>query len=540
MVTAVRRSFVLLLPLLVAAAIPSTTWGQDAAGSLVEELFEGLEPANPVEPVSDTNPDLTADPEEVFTDAAVDTTVDSPVDTLFDASLDTNSSGSPESHSSGGASGPRASAPPTDAGKGIFQRRRLTGDWGGRRTALQHNGIRYRGRVTQYFMGVEGGIQLPGAPQPFAQGDTFAYTGNSRHDLLVDLDKFGGPEHGKFLVTLEDIWGRYGNVSFRTGAIAPAVFNAVQPVDPAASGSLYLTNFAIAQPLSKNLILSVGKSRLVAIADRNVLAGGDGSDQFLNQTFCMNPLYVPQLPFSTFAVGAVSPQEWGTFGVTLIDPQERTTEFMDLGSLFSTGAIIMGQVRFNTKFFDLPGQQHVGGFYKHADMLNVQFVPVPPTYPYPPADGTPQFQTLPSSYTISYGFDQYVTTYGPPTRLGHSPGWGVFGRAGISDGATGNPAFSAWHVSLGIGGESPLRTRRDKGDRFGIGYGYTAVSTEFGPIPRAQLDPHDVQAFESYYSWQATPAIAVSPDFQWIRGSLTRLTNNHDAYVFGIRMNMRL
>jgi porin len=302
-----------------------------------------------------------------------------------------------------------------------------------------------------------------------------------------------------------------------------------------------VTNFAIVQPLSENLILQAGKLRLPAIADRNILAGGDGSDQFLNQAFCINPLYVPQIPISTFVVGAASPQEWGAFGLTVVDPQERSTEFMDLGSLFSTGVIIKGQVRFNTQFFDQPGQHHFGGFYKHVDLLNLEFAPVPPSYPEQPVPpGTPQFQTLPSSYTIIYGFDQYVTTYGPPTRLGHSPGWGVFGRAGIADGATGNPNFSAWHLSLGIGGECPLRTRRDKGDRFGIGYGYTGISTEYGAIPTALFGPRDGQAFESYYSWQATPAVAVSPDFQWIRGSLARLTNDGDAFVFGIRMNVRL
>jgi carbohydrate-selective porin OprB len=116
----------------------------------------------------------------------------------------------------------------------------------------------------------------------------------------------------------------------------------------------------------------------------------------------------------------------------------------------------------------------------------------------------------------------------------------VFGRAGISDGATGNPAFSAWHVSLDIGGDSPVRTRRDKGDRFGIGYGYTGISTEYGPIPTALFNPRDTQVFESYYSWQATPAVTVTPDLQWIRGSLAQLTNDDDAFVFGIRMNVRL
>ncbi|MFN0052517.1 MAG: hypothetical protein ACKV0T_10005 [Planctomycetales bacterium] len=177
MISSVRKSFV-LLPLLFAAAVPSMTWGQEDADSPAAEVFEGL---GPFGPVGETNPKLPADPDDVFSDAAVDASVDSPVDHLFDGSLEAENAGvSPEPLSQGSGSGTRAPAPPQDAGKGIFQRRRLTGDWRGRRTALQNNGIRYRGRVTQYFFGVEGGIRPPVPPQRanlgMGVGDTFDYT----------------------------------------------------------------------------------------------------------------------------------------------------------------------------------------------------------------------------------------------------------------------------------------------------------------------------------------------------------------------------
>ena len=48
-----------------------------------------------------------------------------------------------------------------------------------------------------------------------AGGDTFEYTGNSHHDFLVDLDKFGGLPPAEFVVTMENVWGRWGNVSFK-------------------------------------------------------------------------------------------------------------------------------------------------------------------------------------------------------------------------------------------------------------------------------------------------------------------------------------
>ncbi len=293
---------------------------------------------------------------------------------------------------------PRTAASPSGQCDCLRCRDRLTGDWCGYRSCLRENGIAYRGRVTQFFFGVGGGVNPP-VPDQFAElgiagGDTFEYTGNSRHDFLVDLDKFGGLPHSRFVVTLENIWGRWGNVSFETGALAPAVFNAVMPVDHEAHGDVYCTNFLLIQPLSEQFIVSVGKTRLPGIADNNIFAGGDGSDQFVNQTFAINPLFVPQIPISTFAVAAVMPQDWGHVGLSVLDPMERSTEFMEFETLYSRGAIVLGQVQVDTNFFDKPGEHHVGGFYKNVDQLDLTFTPLPPEYPYPPAPpGTPKLLT---------------------------------------------------------------------------------------------------------------------------------------------------
>ena len=90
----------------------------------------------------------------------------------------------------------------------------------------------------------------------------------------------------------------------------------------------------------------------------------------------------------------------------------------------------------------------------------------------------------------------------------------------------------------GIGGSSPLCRRRGKGDRFGIGYAYTATSTEVGAIPRFLFDPRNAQTIEAYYRYQVTPAIEVTPDVQWVYGMLGGLTGGDGAVVAGIRLNM--
>jgi porin len=421
----------------------------------------------------------------------------------------------------------------------------LTGDWCGWRSHLQENGIAYSGRITQFFFGVGGGVNPP-VPPAFAAlgiagGDTFEYTGNSRHDFRVDLDKFGGLPHSKFIVTMENVWGRWGNVSFETGGLSPAIFNAVMPVDPEASGIPYCTNFMLVQPLSEKFIVTVGKTRTIGVADNNTFAGGDGSDQFLNQTFVANPLMVPQIPLSTFVVSAIMPQQWGNVALSVMDPVDRSREFLDFGTLFSQGAIVFGQVQVDTKFFGKPGEHHIGGFYKHQDQLDLRFTVLPPTYPEPPAPpGTPVFLTRPDTYTIFYGFDQYLVTFDQPNARGETEGWGLFGRASIADDATGNPNWASWHLSAGIGGDSPWRSRRGKGDRFGIGYAYTATSSEFGAIPQFLFGPRDAQNIELYYRYHLTPSIELTPDVQWVYGMLGGLTDGDGAIVAGIRLNIKL
>ncbi len=357
----------------------------------------------------------------------------------------------------------------------------------------------------------------------------------------MDLNKFGGLPHSKFVVTMENVWGRFGNVSLETGAFSAPIFNALMPVDAEAEGVPRFTNFMLIQPLSEEFIFTVGKTRTLGIADNNKFAGGDGSDQFLNQTFIGSPLMFPNIPFSTFLVAAAMPQEWGNISLSVMDPEDRSTEFLNVNTLFSQGALVFGQVQVDTDFFDMPGEQHAGAFYKNYDELDLRFTTVPPEYPYPPAPpGTPPFATLPDSYAIFYGFDQYLVTYGPPDARGNTEGWGLFGRASIADGGTGNPNWGAWHLSGGIGGNSPVKCRRGKGDRFGLGYAYTATSTGFGPIPQALFGPRDAQNVELYYRYQLTPAVEVTPDVQWVRGMLGGLTGGDDAFVAGIRLNIHL
>jgi porin len=348
--------------------------------------------------------------------------------------------------------------------------------------------------------------------------------------MLVDLEKFGGLPNGRLLVRAQHWYGHFGNVSFGTGAFPPAVFAAALPPVPNDEGVPFITDFILTQPLSKEWVVFAGKKNVVGVADQCDFAGGNGTAQFLNQAFVANPAFLLGLPYSSFTAGVASPREWGLFSAFVLDPQDRTKDFFRLGDLFSQGVIVGGEVRVNTNFLSMPGEQHIGGLWKHVALTDLRFnEPSPAQYPYV---ATPGFPTLRDSYTIYYGFDQHLQVYSQDTK-DTTRGWGLFGRASISDG---NPTPYRYFLSLGVGGFSPFAYRR--GDTFGIAYYYTGTSTEFGPLPRALLGPRDGAGVELFYNVQATPWMNITPDFQIIKpGAAGRIANT--AYVGGLRVNFK-
>lgn len=414
----------------------------------------------------------------------------------------------------------------------------MTGNWGGFRSSLQESGVSFRGTVTQFGFGVAGGTNNPAVPAPLGLGDTFEYTGRGEYDLLFDLEKFGGLPHGKLLVGSQHWWGQYGNVSLNTGAFPPAVFPAALPTEAGKPGDLFLTDFLFTQPLSEDLVVFAGKKNVIGAADQDIFAGGDGTDQFINQAFVANPAFLLAMPYSSFTAGIALPQEWGMISTYVFDPTDRTNNGLNLDGLFRKGIIVGGEVKVKTNFFDKPGEHHVGGIWKHLDQFDLTKTPPPPSdYPYPPIPpGTP---TVRNGYTIYYGFDQYLRVY-PGQRRSALPvkpprGIGVFGRASISDN---NPTPFAFFLSAGIAGDSRLGS--DRGDTFGAAWYYTGMSNKFGPIVRTAFGPQDGQGVELYYKFQLTPWLAITPDVQFIQPELTRFTSGDDAFVYGLRVNINL
>ena len=420
--------------------------------------------------------------------------------------------------------------PCESAYESIWTRRTLTGDWHGYRSRLQDSGVTFRGRATQYAFGIAGGIDQP-VPAPFGQGDTFKYTGHNEYDLIFDLEKFGGMPKGKLLVRAEHWYGDFGNVSFHSGTLTPPVFAAFAPPLATGEGVLSLTNFVITQPISSRLVVFAGKKDVLGDTDQDFFAGGDGTEQFINQAIIANPTFLTSLPYTSFVAGLATPRSWGGTAMFVRDPQDRSKDFFKLNDLFSEGVIVGGEVKVKTNFFDKPGEHHVGGIWKHLDQIDLgSSASFPGQIPFTQNQATqPMLGRKSDAYTIYYGFDQFLQVYsGEPRR-----GWGLFGRASISDG---NPTPVRYFLSGGIGGDSPVRCRH--GDKFGIGWYFVGTSQEFGPLSQSLFGPREAWGVECYYNFQATPWLNISPDFQFLRPGIGRVADS--AFVYGLRVSMKL
>jgi porin len=412
-------------------------------------------------------------------------------------------------------------------GTSFWNRPTLTGDWFGRRSCLQEAGITFSGDMTHLAFGVNGGIIAPAPPAPLGPGDTFKYTGRNQFNFLFDLEKFGGLPKGRLLVGAQQWYGEYGNVSFHTGSIPPAVFPAALPTAPDNPGVPYLTDFVFTQPLSEKLVVFAGKKNVLGLADQDEFAGGNGTHQFLNQALIANPAFLLGLPYTSFTAGVALPRKWGVMSAFVYDPQDRTRDFFRLGDLFSQGVIVGGEIKVKSNFFDRPGEQHFGAMWKHVDLTDLRFNEPPPgVYPEPVVPG---FPTLDDSYTLYGGFDQYFVRFSEESNRG----WGLFGRASISDG---NPTPLNYFLSTGLGGYSPFAWQR--GDRFGIGWYYVGISDEFGPLPQAIFGPRDGTGLEVFYNFQVTPWLNITPDLQFVQPEAGAIAK--DAFIYGLRANIRL
>ena len=391
----------------------------------------------------------------------------------------------------------------------LMCRSKLTGDWRGARSSLAESGITFEGDLTQYYQGVaSGGIE-----------QVFKYGGHADYVFNLDVEKLGGMKGGFVKIRAEHNFGE--TVNGYTGALLPVAINPSLPTTD--SRDVYLTDVLFMQFLSEKFGVYFGKMDTLD-GDANAFAHGRGKSQFLNTALMINPALLRSVPYSTLGMGAMfllGPEDVINFGIINATDTTRTSGF---GELFEEGVVLSLEGRFSTSLFNKPGHLLFGATWNSREYVSIEQDPriVLPGGDIPIArtDGT---------WALYWNFDQYVCVYSDEPRRG----WGVFGRAAITDG---NPNPIQWFLSLGVGGNSPIRCREN--DTFGIGWYLNGVTDKLGPVVSTILATDDGQGVELYYNIAVTPWLQITPDIQYVHPSATNRAD--DALVLGIRANMAL
>jgi porin len=377
---------------------------------------------------------------------------------------------------------------------------KMTGDWGGARTALADKGITLDFGITNVVQeNMHGGASTNGA---------IKYSGLGDLQLTLDTGKLtnGAWPGGTIIVHGEPKWGN--GVNKDVGSLFPVN---IEPVKLGTQQSclMALSEYFLQQVLfDGKLVLLAGQLDGSRAFDTNEFAN-DEHRQFMNLAFRNYVGIVPMIPYTTMGVGVVvNPTDWWSLRTAVVDADGKATISGFESSLHGeANTSVMHEWDFTVKPFGQVGHQRVAFVWSSKDTPNL---------------GNPQ-ETNPDNIAILYNFDQYLYTNPDDSKQGI----GLFGRFGWSQ------RFAnaiEYFYSFGTGGKGLIPTRAK--DTYGLGWYFASVSDQ---LPMSQEN-----GIEMYYNIEIFPWLHVSPDFQIICQPGGQMHANDTALVGGIRCQMDL
>ncbi|HEX4611857.1 MAG TPA: carbohydrate porin [Urbifossiella sp.] len=392
---------------------------------------------------------------------------------------------------------PEPAAPNPYAGD-LHTRLRMTGDWGGTRSALADRGVTFDLFATQFYQGVAAG----GREQEFNYGGKLDYL------FAVDGGKLGFWPGGVLNFHAETRYGQ--SVNNVDGLIAPSNLPLSFP-DPDKSITS-ITGFKLTQTLSEDLVVFLGKiNTLDEYGFRYAPALGTnrpGLAGFMNTSLVFNPIVARTLPYSAAGVGGAYLRDGEPLlAFTVFDPEERATKGLE--NLYARGVVLVPDLTVDVKPLGLPGRYNLGGTWSSASYRSFD----PAAYLNLPAQLVRDEAAAPKvtgSWSLYANFYQSLRV----DEADEKRHWGAFGQFGLSDG---NPNPVRFIANGGIGGQSLLPGR--KYDTFGVGYFYFGMSSDFKALAQPLLPQRDEFGVELFYNVAITPWARLTGDLQVARPS---------------------
>jgi porin len=408
--------------------------------------------------------------------------------------------------------------PVPDYGGDLWNRSRLSGDWGGVRTDLANKGVQVDVDWTQYVQGVvDGGLDR-----------STRYGGHLDYLINLDLMRMGLIPGGLIRFRAES---RYGDsVNGISGQILPVNTTASFPLTNRLDEdvAVAVTDLNYTQFLSEHLAVYFGKLDILD-ADANEFASGRGKSQFMNANFIFNSTLALRAPYSTLGAGVLwLPTKSITVNASIINTTDSSTDtgFDDFGD----GQTASVETDFQYRLRDLPGGMNFGALYS----FNQDFNQIGGRLILQPGQQL-EVEKEDDTWALYWSTWQYLFVEDPsdqPVDLANGApdrqGVGPFARFGVADPDT-NPV--EWSASIGIGGRGMIPFRDD--DVFGVGYYYTSFQkTRVGGLLGFK---DEGQGFETFYNMAIIPAAHLSFDLQLTDSALP---HTDTAVILGGRLNL--
>jgi porin len=408
--------------------------------------------------------------------------------------------------------------PVPDYGGDLWNRSRLTGDWGGTRTDLANKGVQFDVDWTQYVQGIaDGGLDR-----------TTRYGGHVDYLVNLDLMRMGLIPGGLVRFRAESRHGE--SVNGISGQVLPVNTTALFPLTNRLDEDvgIAITDLNYTQFLSEHLAMFVGKLDTLD-ADPNEFASGRGKSQFMNANFLFNSVVALRLPYSTLGAGVLwLPTKNITVNASIINTTDSSTDtgFDDFGD----GQTVSAEADFKYRLRGLPGGMNVGGLYS----FNQDFNQIGGRLIFQPGQQLAVEQED-DTWALYWSTWQYLfvedpsdAPIDPADGVPDREGVGIFARLGVADQDT-NPI--EWSASFGVGGRGIIPSRDD--DVFGVGYYYTRLQETRIGGPLGIKD--EGQGFETFYNVAVIPAAHLTFDMQLADSALPRIDT---AVILGARLNL--
>lgn len=393
----------------------------------------------------------------------------------------------------------------------LWTAKELTGDWGGARKTMADEGVTFKIKtIAAMMVNAHGGRETRNGHDAGGSYDV---------DLVLDLEKLFDLKGGSFLMRAKGQWG--GEASDFDAEKIGGLFRTNS--DAGEEEPIFIDKWHYAQKLMDDRV-EIRLGRLDIIKDLIDLSWvmGDEDTKFLNQALVRNATIPSAKALAAYVQAEVIDDLYIRALVADAQSQVRQTNFNTAfhdEDWFRVHLELGWMPKFETSRGALKGSYRLGGWYdpngkQHFDNRSRRGA----------------LRTETGDCGVYVGIDQMVYKEVPDAK--DNQGLSVAARYGWAPEAT-NRTEHFWAVAMAYEGLIP---ERDK-DVLGVGVAQGILSSDFRRFVAPTADRETV--FEMYYSWQVTPWLTISPDFQFIANPGGRHAND-DATVFGVRVRMQL